>query len=184
MIGEQKEYILKNGLKVQIKTPETEDAFGLISHLVSVADSTDFLLSEPEDYKAYVDDIEKEKEYIRRAREGRDYLFAVYLDGKIVGNSTLSFHTHVKDRHRARVGIAIQKDYWGIGIGTALFKEMIAAARKTEGIEQIELGVISTNERAKKLYEKMGFVKVATVPRYLKLKDNSYLDEDTMILFL
>ena len=184
MIIQPKEYVLKNGLKVVVKTPEIDDALNLVNHIIAVAGSTHFLLSEPKDFQKYLDDIDLEKELLRQYREGKNYMFAVYLDGKIIANSNLTFHNHIKDQHRSRVGIAIQKEYWNLGIGTILFKEMIETAKNTPGIEQIELGVINTNERAKHLYEKMGFQKVGTLPRQLKLVDGTYYDEDMMVLFL
>ena len=54
----------------------------------------------------------------------------------------------------------------------------------TEGIEQLELGVIANNEKAKRLYTKKGFVKTGDIPHELKLKDGTYLDGETMVLFL
>ena len=184
MITEPKEYLLKNGLKVVVKTPEIEDAYNIVNHIIAVARSTHFLLSEPEDFQKYLDDIDLEKEKLRQYRDGKDYMFAVYLDGIVIANSNLNFFNHLKDRHRARVGIGIQKEYWNLGIGTILFNEMIETARNTPGIEQIELEVISINERAKHLYEKMGFRKVGTLPHQLKLPDGTYYDEDVMVLFL
>ena len=184
MITQPKEYVLKNGLKVVVKTPEIEDALNLVNHIIAVAGSTHFLLSEPKDFQKYLDDIDLEKELLKQYREGKNYMFAVYLDGKIIANSNLTFCNHIKDQHRSRVGIAVQKEHWNIGIGTILFKEMIETARNTPGIEQIELGVISDNERAKHLYEKMGFRKVGTLPHQLKLPDGTYYDEDMMVLFL
>ncbi len=61
-----------------------------------------------------------------------------------------------KTRHRGQVAIALLKDYWGLGIGTAMFKEMIDKARQ-EKLEQLELEVIEGNQRAIGLYHKMGF---------------------------
>lgn len=184
MIFQEKCYILRDGRKISIKSPEVEDANMLLNHIVKVASSTDYLLSEPEDFGKYYQDISKEEALIKSYQDGPDYLFAVYLEGNIIGNSSLNFHHHVKDKHRARIGIAIQKDYWDLGIGTILMQEMIKVAKATPGIEQIELGVISVNERAKHLYSKVGFRKVGTLPRQLKLKDGTYLDEDMMVLLL
>ena len=184
MIIQPKEFVLKNGLKVVVKTPEVKDAYNVINHIIAVAKSTHYLLSEPEDFQKYLDDITKEEERIQQYRDGKDYMFAVYLDEKVIAISSLDFKKHVKDQHRASIGIGIQKEYWDLGIGTLLFKEMIEIARNTPGIEQLELGVVTINERAKHLYEKMGFKKVGTLPHQLKLKDGTYFDEDTMVLFL
>lgn len=184
MIVEPKEFVLKNGLKVVVKTPEVDDALNVLNNIIAVAKSTHFLLSEPEDFQKYIDNIDLEKQRLQQYRDGKDYMFAVYLDDKVIAISSLDLYKHVKDQHRAHIGISVQKEYWDLGIGTILFKEMIKTARSIPGIEQIELGVVSINERAKHLYEKMGFRKVGTLPHQLKLKDGTYYDEDMMVLFL
>ena len=38
----------------------------------------------------------------------------------------------------------------------------------------MELNVVSRNERAVKLYEKMGFVKSGSIPNAMKHKDGTY----------
>ena len=184
MIYEPKEFILKNGLKVIIRSPEKEDARELIDQIMDVAGSTDYLLSVPQDFQPYLDDMKKEEDFIEWSKTDRGYWLIVCLDNKVLANCSLRFYNHAKDRHRGSIGIAIRKDYWGLGIGSILFDEMIKLAKLTPGIEQIELDVIETNERAKKLYLKKGFVKTGTIPHQLKLKDGSYLNGETMVLFL
>ena len=56
----------------------------------------------------------------------------------------------------------------------------LRAARRM-GFGQIELGVFSRNGRAKRLYEKMGFVRCGTTPRAVRYKDGSYDDEIVMV---
>ena len=51
----------------------------------------------------------------------------------------------------------------------------------TKGVEQMELNVFAHNENAKRLYEKKGFVKVATIPNAIKSNDGLYHDEEIMI---
>ena len=55
---------------------------------------------------------------------------------------------------------------------------------KKAGFEQIELGVFADNERARHLYEKMGFKQVGVQPRAFKLKDGTYRDEVQMIYMI
>ena len=184
MIYQAKEFTLKNGLKVIVKSPEVSDALNLLTSVTKVAESTPFLLSEPEDYDMYYQNMKLEEDFINSSNNNKDYMLCVYLNGEIIGNSALRFNRHVKDSHRANIGIAIQKEYQGIGIGSLLFDIMIDIAKHTEGIEQLELGVIANNEKAKRLYTKKGFVKTGDIPHELKLKDGTYLDGETMVLFL
>lgn len=184
MIFQRKEVALKDGSKVIFKTPEVGDAKKLLDHIIAVASSTNNLLSEPKDFQKYLDDITLEEKYILNAREGKNYTIAVYDNDSIVGVCSLDFHTHQKDKHRARVGIAIRKEYQNKGVGSHLFDEMIKIAKETEGIEQLELDVIDSNAIAKSLYTKKGFVKVGDIPHQLKLKDGRYLNGESMVLFL
>ena len=48
------------------------------------------------------------------------------------------------------------------------------------GYEQIELGVIDGNERAKALYEKAGFVETGRYKNAMKYDDGTYRDEIIM----
>ena len=89
----------------------------------------------------------------------------------------------IKTSHRATIAIAILKDYCGIGIGSAMFEELVAAAQN-RGTEIMELEFIEGNERAKHLYEKFGFRIVSERPNAFKLKDGTHLSEIYMQKYL
>lgn len=184
MVYNPKEVSLKDGTVVILKTPEVKDAKMMLDNIINVANSTDYLLSAASDFQKYLDDISKEEAFIAAKRESKDHMVAVYLNDVIIGCCSLDLHFHEKDKHRAVIGIAIQKPYWDKGIGSILFDELIEIAKNTEGIEQIELDVIANNARAKHLYTKKGFVKTGDIPHQLKLKDGIYLNGETMVLFL
>lgn len=184
MLYSRKEFILRDETEVIFKSPDVSDARQLLDNIIAVANSTDNLLSTPEDYEGYVKDIRKEEAFISSYRNNKNYLIAVYHNDKIIGTCSLDLHTQLKARHRSTIGIAIQKEYWGKGIGSLLFDEMIKIAKSIDGIEQIELDVVKTNERGKRLYASKGFVKTGDIPKQLKLKDGTYLDGEMMVLFL
>jgi len=58
---------------------------------------------------------------------------------------------------------------------------MIRIAEGKEGVTQLELDFIEGNERAKALYEKMGFKVVAVKPNSIRLKDGTLLNEYSMV---
>lgn len=185
MIYAAKEFTLKNGLKVVIKTPEISDARNLLDSIINVSATSDFITSLPEDYQPYLDDISKEEAFIEGNRKNpNSYLFAVYHNDKIIGNCFLSFYGNIKIRHRGTIGIAITEEYRGMGIGSLLFDEMINIAKNRSGVTQLELGVIKSNEAAKRLYTSKGFVKTGETPRALRLPNGVYLDEEFMVLYL
>ena len=185
MIYAAKEFTLKNGLKVTLKTPEISDALNLLNSIIEVSRTSDYITSLPEDYQKYLDDITKEEAFIKSANDSEDrYLFAVYDGETIIANCFLEFLTNIKTKHRGRIGIAVTSTYRGMGIGSLLFDEMISIARNRNGVTQLELEVIKENERAKRLYTSKGFVKTGDRPRVLRLPNGKYLDEELMVLYL
>lgn len=99
---------------------------------------------------------------------------------KITSDET---HFMIRYPHRATFGISIKEKYWNKGIGSILIEEIIKEARKM-GYEQIELGVFSDNEKAKRLYEKSGFQVWGKNRNAFKLKDGRYFDEIIMGIML
>ncbi|MCM1122607.1 MAG: GNAT family N-acetyltransferase [Eubacterium sp.] len=79
------------------------------------------------------------------------------VDGKIVGAvwiRIMNDYGHVDDRTPS-LAIALYKEYRGLGIGTAMLKELLALL-KTHGYQQVSLSVQKANY-ALKLYLKVGF---------------------------
>lgn len=185
MIYKEKEFYTKNNKKLIVKTPEITDAKDLVETMIMITkEATECLNASPETFLPLRDDISKEEDFIKNCREGLNCYVCVYDNNKIIGDCELKFSDQIKIKHRCSIGLAIAKEYQNIGIGSFLFDEMINIAKSTPGVEQIELEVISTNERAKHLYKKKGFVKVGDIPHNLKLSDGTYLDGESMVLFL
>lgn len=184
MIYEAHEFLLKDGTKVIIKSPDISDGPKLLANIIAISASTDFLLSVPEDYDIYLKDMKKEEDFISSFTDNDSCLLCAYIADKIIANCMLRVHTHVKDRHRADIGIAIAPDYQNRGLGSLLFDELIKIAKSLKYVEQLELDVVKINERAKHLYQNKGFVKVGDIPHDIRLKDGTYLDSEKMILFL
>ena len=103
------------------------------------------------------------------------------VDGKVAGSCQISFHQRLKTKHRASVAIALLREFWGQGIGTRLLQEMIGIAQRHGGILQMELEVVEGNDRARHLYEKMGFRIAGVRPNAICLKDGRLLHEYLMI---
>ena len=173
MIFEEKRIILKNGINAILKTPETHDAEQLLDCIKIASGETDFLSRCTEDWESFT--VEDEEKWISANRESdHNLIIACYIDGKAVGSCDITFFNDMKTSHRAGIGIAILKDYWNLGIGSAMFIELIQTAKKHKGTEIIELEYLEGNERGKALYEKFGFVTVAVKPKICKLKDGTY----------
>lgn len=156
MIFEEKKIVLKNGVEAILKTPEIKDAEMLLNSIKTSGGETEFLSRAIEDWGCVT--VESEEKFIHNIRESQNTLFiACYADGVIAGNCDITFKTGSKTSHRATVGIALQKKYWNTGIGSAMFKELVKAAEEHNGTEIVDLEFIEGNNRAKTLYEKLGF---------------------------
>lgn len=111
-------------------------------------------------------------------RGGDDQMFVAESDGEIIG--MLGLHP----RHgRADLGMAILEAWRGKGVGTAMMDAAIAAAR-ARSLDKISLFVWPHNERAIKLYEKVGFSREGYHPKHFRRKNGEAWDAISMGLVL
>ena len=98
------------------------------------------------------------------------------MDGQHAGNCAFNpVEDSLRVRHRCAVGIALYQKFCGMGVGTALLSEILAAA-KAAGYERAELEAVSTNAPAIGLYKKLGFEVIGTMPQALRYQDGTYAD--------
>ena len=153
---------MKDGRKALIRSPREEDIPGMLDYLLLSAGETEFILRYPEECGKYT--YEGEKALFERLNASQeDAMLVCIVDGKVAGSCQISFHQRLKTKHRASVAIALLHEFWGQGIGTRLFQEMIEIAQRHGGILQMELEFIEGNDRARHLYEKwdsalLGFI--------------------------
>ena len=179
MIFEKKRIILKDGRAAILKTPDVEDGEKMLSFIKKACGETDYLIRYPEEFDNM--SIEQEENWIRGLRSSANSLaIACYVDGEVIGNCEINFMSSLKTSHRASVHIALHKKYWNLGIGSAMFNELIATAKADPKIEIIELEFIEGNDRARALYEKFGFKIVGERPDAFKLKNGTMLKEFLM----
>ena len=176
MIFKAKQITLKDGRTAILKTPCIEDAEKILNYIKKSCGETDFLIRYPEDWNGIT--IESEEKWVEGLRASPVVLaIACYIDGEIAGNCEINFNRTIKTAHRASVHIALIKKYWNLGIGSAMFAELISAAEARPEIEIVELEFLEGNDRAKALYEKFGFKVVGERPNAFKLKDGRLLKE-------
>lgn len=78
------------------------------------------------------------------------------------------------------MAIALYQEFCGYGIGKIMMETVLKEAKEI-GFEQAELEVISDNQNAITLYEKLGFQKYGTFPDNLKYADGHYTSADWMM---
>ncbi len=179
MIIQEFEFELKDGRKALIRSPKEEDVQGIMEYLKRVAGETAFLLRYPDEWERITE--EEEKSWIDRInRSANEVMLVCLVEGRIAGNCTLSRRPLRKLMHRASIGVALTKDFWGLGIGTRLLEELIRIAEEQENLLQVELEFLEGNNRARALYEKMGFRITGIRPNAVRLQDGTLLNEYLM----
>lgn len=101
---------------------------------------------------------------------------AAVCDGEIVGLYILHPNNVGRCSHQSNASFAVKKGLRGRGIGEALVSHALSQAKEEGYRLMIFNAVVSGNEPAMKLYEKLGFVKLGTVPGGFLSKDGSYID--------
>lgn len=157
-----KNVILKNNKECLIRNAVGDDAQEVLDIFLLTHEQTDFLASY-KDEASFDTTFEKQFLTNKENAEREVYLCAV-VDGHIVGTAGVDSKGENKIRHRAEFGIAIDKEFWGIGIGRALTVACIECA-KDAGYSQLELEVVSDNSSAIALYKSVGFVEFGRNPR-------------------
>lgn len=177
MFFEEENYEL-NGRTVTLRAPQPEDAEILIEYLKTVCDETPFLSQYGDEVKLTVED---ELKFIESRNESETgYLILVFEDGEFAGN--MSFErvgTSRRAKHRASIGIAYFQKNTGHGLGKLTLKRLLKLI-KDSGYEQAELTVLEGNERAKHLYESLGFKEIGRIPNANKYDDGTYRDDILM----
>ncbi len=102
--------------------------------------------------------------------------------GSLVGIVAFVRENGLKTAHKGNVfGMYVAPEMRGQGLGKSLMLELIRKAKNCEGLEQINLTVMSENEVGKKLYKFLGFVVYGVEHNALKY-NGQYFDEDFMVL--
>jgi ribosomal protein S18 acetylase RimI-like enzyme len=108
--------------------------------------------------------------------------WGLVIAGHVRGHLDLHGGRLPSERHRATVGMGIERGWRGQGHGRALLATAIAWARTSE-LAWLDLGVFAHNQRARALYRAAGFVEVGiTRDRYRV--DGVAIDDVAMVLAL
>ncbi len=152
---------LDGTLRVIIRPLIAEDEPALIEFFKSIP---------PQDF-LYLRDNVKEPHIIHTWCSHLDYEVTLPLiaeiNGKIVGDCTLHQSRGGWTSHIGTVRIVIHPDYRGKGLATLLVGEMIQIGIDS-GIEKLMGEFMPEQKRPLAVFEKLGFVKMATLPQHVK----------------
>ncbi|MBT2731964.1 GNAT family protein [Carnobacterium sp. ISL-102] len=167
---------------IKIREAIPSDAKKLLNHLQKIALETGYMTMGSEGPGQTIEAKQKE---IKLILESDVTVLLVALDKEeIIGIAEVHGNKSPKLKHIGDISISIAKDYWGIGLGTMMMEQLIEWANSPSShLKRVELTVQARNERARHLYEKMGFKLEAIMPRGVKDEDD-YLDVCLMSMMI
>ncbi|GGB99720.1 GCN5 family N-acetyltransferase [Oxalicibacterium flavum] len=159
--------------RIEIRPLRESDTASLIRLNQRLDVETKLMLYEPEERDT---DVASQRNNIRAllARDNSTVILAL-SDGEAIGFLGAIGGRLKRNRHCAQLAIGVLQAHAGQGIGTRLFAEL-EEWRVVAGISRLELTVMAHNDRAIRLYEKVGFVREGIRRRSLKV-DDRYVDE-------
>lgn len=168
----EKSVQLKNGAVCTLRSALPADAAEVLRCFLQTHEETDFLLTYPSENTM---DAEGERGFLT-AQAGDPYALELcaIVDGHLCGTAGFSaVSSREKLRHRAEFGIAVERAYWGCGIGRVLTEACIACAGQA-GYLQLELDVVAENTAAIALYRSLGFREYGRNPRGFRTRGGAF----------
>ena len=171
MIYEEKTLTLKNGQSCTLRSATGDDAQEMIDFIRLVSGETAFMTRYEDEVTMTV---HEEMEFLAaRLRSPKEIMISAYIDGRLAANAGIDgLPQRDRLKHRTEMGISVLKEFWGLGLGSVLMEAIIDSA-SAAGYEQLELEVVTENERAIALYKKFGFELYGTRENTFKYRDGT-----------
>ena len=169
--------VLRDGSEATVRSATVDDAGALLAHVNEIGAEEVYILTERSSKS-----LDEERAWIASYDGQRGQLFVATIGGELVGSADISRGRWAKDRHVAHLGIALQRRARGKGLGRALMQACLDWARAA-GVRKVTLGVFATNERARRLYQSLGFVEEARLRGAVVLQ-GALVDDLVMSLWL
>ncbi len=177
-----REYKLKTGEKVVIRTAVLDDAPAILEHARIILAEDLYNVSMLDEFQKT---IVEEKQWIQEhINHPCQIILVAELGGSIVG--MLGFENGSRKRlaHQGAMHMSVRPEFRRKGIGIALLQSLVDWAEENPVIEKVTLAVFATNRPAIDLYKKMGFLEEGRRVRGIKIADGKYVDDILMYRFV
>lgn len=165
---------INNGQRGSIRSPLLEDARAITSLSKEVIGEEIYHITTLEEFK--MSEEQCQEWIIHHNLDPNKLLLVAEVAGKVVGFLDFANGHRLRLEHQGSLGISIQKNYRGLGLGKLLMETLIHWAQDHPIIEKICLEVLASNEPAIQLYKSLGFNIEGRKIKQLKLDDHTYED--------
>ncbi|MBG9599444.1 GNAT family N-acetyltransferase [Bacillus mycoides] len=160
---------------------DAESIIDIRKEIILSETTTKFFISSPNELP---NNVNKEREKIQKSSEKGNLYIVSEVDGKVVGFLVFNRYEQERLQHAGAIGMGIREEYCNQGIGTKLIGFLINWAKIQKNLEKICLGVVSVNDRAIKVYKRIGFVEEGRQRNQIKYEDGSYGDDILMAYYI
>ena len=176
---------LRDGSRVALRRLTPGDSDRLREHMVRGADTTDQILTGPGEVVA-ASVLRHDFDRVFDAERGGVMIAACDPSNPwtIVGHAGLAVRHWSKMSHVASVGMLIEAEWRGRGLGGVLMHELLSFARSHDKLLRVELEVLETNTAGRALYERFGFVEEGRKRRSFRQRDGSFVDAMLMAVWV
>ncbi|MEM1683087.1 MAG: N-acetyltransferase [Ignisphaera sp.] len=119
--------------------------------------------------------------WLEHLEKWSDIFYVAEVNGHIVGYTLsrieegVTFCKGGKGRIGHIVSVAVKEEYRGRGLATAMLSAVMYVLQNMYNVEEIHLEVRISNTKAIRLYEKLGFIKMAQIKNYYLDGEDSYI---------
>ncbi|MFA2810905.1 GNAT family N-acetyltransferase [Bacillus mycoides] len=176
MIIKRQEFHI-NGLTYTVRSAVQTDAEQLSEIRVQIDGETENM--DREAGEGFIDKIGFQKIVKTDSEEMKNLFLVVEVHNRIVGFSRCEGSNLKRLSHKVEFGVCILREFWGYGMGKSLFQQSIQWADENE-VKKISLQVLEINEKAIKLYKKLGLEVEGILKNDKKLSDGKYYNTVVM----
>ncbi|KZE66011.1 GNAT family acetyltransferase [Fictibacillus phosphorivorans] len=149
--GDRFSFTAKNGEEIILRPVEEYDAEDITAHIEAIVKAGRYLQKEEPH------SVSEEIEFIKEVKQKENMYTAVERKGKVVGIARVLKGELEMKKHTGVFRTWIHPDAQGLGIGKELLNYTLRWGEKNN-LHKIWLTVFSGNEKAVKVYEKVGFI--------------------------
>ncbi|MEH6941054.1 GNAT family N-acetyltransferase [Bacillus sp. JJ722] len=141
--------------EIQFRQPTIDDAQDIVQFYNYVGGETTYLSFEKDEYPLNAD--EQAKSIKSMVEQENCIMILALTNNQIIGIGTITSSNKIKSRHSGELGIVVQKDYQGKGVGSQIIQQLIDWTKSNGITTRIQLDTRCDNVGAVELYQKFGF---------------------------
>ncbi|MGG5369692.1 GNAT family N-acetyltransferase [Enterococcus sp. AZ196] len=161
-------------VEITLREAIPEDAEKLLQVSRKIAEETDFLIMDEAGLGLNEEMLGLQLADLYESEN--NLLLLAFMDEEIVGMTSVKSASEFTVAHIGELGISVLKEFWGIGLGTALLDEVLYWSENSSPLRRVELTVQKRNQRAIHLYQKFGFIIEAVMERGARDAQGEFLD--------